>query len=365
MKVLHYVDENRLAWMEPWIQLLKELEKCGVGNHVVCRSGGTLSAGLARENIEHSIYVPVAQWLPAVAYGLGRLIDRVKPDLIHTRLSAAAAIGGYWGLRKNVPVVSTFDKYPKEKYYRHSDVAVGCSSAVTAHIRSLKLKRAFLTETILNPVLSEKYARDVETRRQFRRQFPVHDDETVILGMGRLVDWKAWDDYLRAVALLPKDVKAHFWLVGSGPEETSLKELARLLELEHRVRFFPFVADVRPWLWASDLFVQTSKKPEGFSLMLIEAMAAGVVPIATDIGGTLDIVEDGENGLLFRPSDVKFLSGLMMRGMDAALRRKLSENASKSAAEVNVSRIAAQTVALYKRTLQISNERSLCAGKKS
>lgn len=99
--------------------------------------------------------------------------------------------------------------------------------------------------------------------------------------------------------------------------------------------------------------------------MLIEAMAAGAVPIATNIGGTLDIVEDGENGLLFRPSDVKFLSCLIMQGMDLALRQKLSEKASKSAAEVSVSRIAVQTVALYKRTLQIVNERILRTGKKS
>ncbi|MGI6075917.1 MAG: glycosyltransferase [Pyramidobacter sp.] len=361
MRVLHYVDENRLAWMMPWIQLLKELEKCGVENHVVCRSGGTLSDELTRENVEHYTYNPVAQWLPAAAFGVGRLIDRVKPDLIHTRLSAAAALGGYWGQRKKVPVLSTFDKYPKAKYYRHSDVLIGCSSAVTAHVKSLGLKHAFLTETILNPVLAERYSRDDETRRQFRRQHSVGDDETVVLGMGRFVDWKAWDDYLRAVALLPTDVKAHFWLVGSGPEEANLKKLARLLKVEERVQFFPFAADVRPWLWSADLFVQTSKEPEGFSLMLIEAMAAGAVPLATNIGGTLDIVRDGQNGLLFSPSDIKFLSELMVRGMDGAWRRELSECASKSAAEVNVREVARQTVALYEKTLRMAKERGRSA----
>lgn len=361
MKVLHYVDENRLAWMMPWIQLLKELEKWGVENHVVCRSGGTLSDELTRENVEHSTYTPVAQWLPSVAFGLGRLIDRVKPDLIHTRLSAAAALGGYWGQKKKIPVLSTFDKYPRARYYRHSDVLIGCSSAVTAHVRSLGLKHAFLTETVLNPVLSERYSRDDETHRRFRRRHSVDDDETVVLGMGRFVAWKAWDDYLRAVALLSTDVKARFWLVGSGPEEARLKKLARLLKLEERVQFFPFAADVRPWLWASDLFVQTSKEPEGFSLMLIEAMAAGAVPLATNIGGTLDIVKDGENGLLFRPSDVKSLSALMMRAMNPALRRKLSQAASRSAAEVSVNKVARQTAALYEKTLCIAQERASSA----
>ena len=113
MKVLHYVDENRLAWMMPWIQLLKELEKWGVENHVVCRSGGTLSDELTRENVEHSTYTPVAQWLPSAAFGLGRLIDRVKPDLIHTRLSAAAALGGYWGEKKRSRCFRPLTNIPK------------------------------------------------------------------------------------------------------------------------------------------------------------------------------------------------------------------------------------------------------------
>ena len=365
MKILHYVDENRLAWMAPWIQLLKELEKRGVQNAVLCREGGTLSQELVKSGIAVFTYTPPAQWLPVFTSGIGKIVDQVKPDLIHTRLSSAAYLGGYWGRKKNIPVVSTFDKYPKAKYYKNSDVLIGCSSAVTAHIKKLKLPRARLIATILNPVLSKYYTRDLSARQKCRQSLGVKPGECVVLGMGRLVGWKAWDDFLRAIALIPEREGYHFWLVGSGAEEKKLRGLAAQLGIRNRIRFFPFAADVRPWLWAADLFVQSSKEPEGFSLMLIEAMAAGVVPIATNIGGTLDIVKDGENGLLFRPSDVKFLSGLMMRGMDAALRQKLSENASKSAAEVSVSRIAVQTVALYKRTLQTADERALCTGKKS
>ncbi len=355
MRVLHYVDTNHLAWMAPWIHLLKELEARGVQNYVLCREGSTLSPALAKAGISSEEYDPPPEWLPVAALGVGKIIDRLKPDLIHTRLSAAAALGGYWGRKKGVPVLSTFDKYPKARYYKNADVLIGCSSAVTAYIKSLHLPHASAVETILNPVLAKHYLRNESFRADFRHKMGVCN-EIVVLGMGRFVAWKAWDDYLRAIALVPPEMDIRFWLVGGEAEdrniERSLRDLAKDLGIGNRVEFFPFASDVRPWLWASDIFVQTSKEPEGFSLMLLEAMAAGLMPIATNIGGTLDIVKDGENGLLIKPCAPCELAAAIKRARNAVFREDLAQNAVKSAAEVNVSRIAEETLKVYEKTLE-------------
>ena len=358
MRVLHYVDENRLAWMVPWIQLLKELEKHNVENWVLCRKGGTLQGALDKARIKNLQYNPFAQWLPAADFGAARAIEHVNPDLIHTRLSAAAAIGGYWGRKMGIPVLSTFDKYPKAHYYKNSDVLIGCSSAVTQHIKSLNLPYAKITTTILNPVMAERYTRDEKVRNDFRLKMGVGRDEIVVLGMGRLVDWKAWDDYLRAAASVPADLNIKFWLVGSGQEEKTLHKLSEELKVEHRVQFYPFAADVRPWLWSADIFVQTSRKPEGFSLMLIEAMASGLFPIATNIGGTLDIISDGIHGLLVSPGDVQAISAAIMKASNGEFRIPAAANAQKSAAEINVEKIAAQTLEVYKKTLTVFGRKS-------
>ena len=353
MKVLHYVDENCLVWMAPWIQLLLELGHLGVQNSVLCRRGGTLAEALRASGITAYEYDPVAQWWPAINRGIGRIIKTASPDLIHTRLSAAAKLGGWWGRRAGIPVISTFDKYPKARYYKNSDVLIGCSSAVTAHIKTLDLPHAAMTSTILNPVLAERYARDEKIRALFRAEKGITDDETVVLGMGRFVGWKAWDDYLRAIAMLPRELPLRFWLVGGGDQEHSLHRLAQELAIEDRVQFYPFASDVRPWLWAADVFVQTSREPEGFSLMLIEAMASGTAPIATNIGGTLDIVRDNENGFLFAPGDADTLAKLIRKISEPELRTRLSQKAVFSACEVNVEKIAAQTLQLYEKTLTL------------
>lgn len=360
MRVLHYVDENKLAWMVPWIQLLKELEKHNVENWVLCRKGGTLHSALDEAHIQNLQYNPVAQWFPAADLGAARAIEHVNPDLIHTRLSAAARIGGYWGQKKGIPVLSTFDKYPKARYYKNSDILIGCSSAVTQHIRTLNLPHAKLVTTILNPVLTERYVRNEKVRNAFRSKMGVSSDDVVVLGMGRFVDWKAWDDYLRAVALLPCGINMKFWLVGGGQEENSLRNLAHELKIDSRLAFYPFAPDVRPWLWAADIFVQTSREPEGFSLMLLEAMASGLCPIATNIGGTLDIISEGINGLLIRPGDIHALSAAILKATDRKFRTLSSENAKKSAAKVNVEKIADETLEVYEKTLTVFRRRNKC-----
>lgn len=356
MRVLHYVDAFKLAWMEPWFGLLKELEKLGVENVVLCRGGGVLESELKGHGFRGFFYTPPAQWLPALAFGVGRVIRTVRPDLIHTRLSAAAMLGGWWGRHLKVPVLSTFDKYPKARYYRNSDVLIGCSSAVTEYVKSLSLPRAKAMETILNPIEPERYLHDDAVRADFRREMGVRDDEVVVLGMGRFVGWKAWDDYLRAIALLSDLGHFRFWLVGGGDEgrrdqEGALRELAKELGIAERVEFFPFADDVRPWLWGADVFVQPSKEPEGFSLMLAEAMAAGLPPVTTAIGGALDIVRDGVSGLLVPPQSPVDLASALRRMADAEFRVKLAHGARRSAAEVSAGRVAAQTFELYERVL--------------
>lgn len=353
MRVLHYVDENNLAWSAPWIQLLKAMGKLGVENIVACRSGGTLSGLLDDARILNFCYDPIAQWLPAFTFDLGKIVDRVRPDIIHTRLSSAARLGGYWGRKKGIPVISTFDKYPKAKYYKDSDVLIGCSSAVTEHVKKLDLPRARALFTVLNPVLVEYYARDEKVRSEHRAKLGLAPDDVAVIGMGRFVAWKGWDDYLSAVASITDVPNLKFILVGSGEEEKKMRELACNLGVEKRVAFFPFAADVRPWLWAADIFVQPSYEPEGFSLMLVEAMASGLPPVVTDIGGTPDIVENGKNGITFAPRDVDGLKNGILSLLDRGVRERMAHAALTSLDAVKVDVIAEQTLEVYKRTLRL------------
>ena len=356
MKILHYVDENRLAWGETWIQLIKELAVHHVENLVVCKSGGTLEKRLYAEGVLcDTCDVPVA-CLPWTAPKLGRIISDFKPDIIHTRLSSAARIGGWWGKHCGVPVVSTIDKYPKAYYYKNSVAIIPCSTAVRDHMAKIGFKDSVMT-VIHNPIDVKRYLGNNTERTSKRKELGIADDELVVLAAGRFVDWKGFEFVIKAFSELLKTHPDMFRLtrlciVGDGPERQNYTNLINSLCLNNKIKLYPFAQDIRPWLWCADLFVQPSQEPEGFSLMLLEAMATGLPAIATAIGGTTDIICDGENGWLTRISDYLELSEKIYIAISQpeSLKR-IAKAAQNAAATFNVADIAVETINLYEKIL--------------
>jgi len=348
MKVLHYVNEGHLAWAKPWMQLLDALRDLGVENVIMCPEKGPLTTMAKANKFETKNFTPPVSWIPSISFKAKKIIDEVDPDLIHTRLSSAAAIGGYWGRKCKVPVLATIDKYPKVKYYRNVSHLVGCSRAVTEHIVNAGIPPDKVS-TIHNPILYDRYKKDLETRDKLRKEEGILPNNSVILGAGRFVDWKAFDVLLSSVSKLKDMNNWTLWLVGDGPERKKLVSMVKDLGLTERVKFWGFASDVRPFLWASDLFIQPSNKPEGFSLMLLEAMAAELPVIATSIGGTLDIVDEGENGWMVGPNDVKGLASLIRQALESENLRNLGENASLKASLFSSDRIASDYYDLYSR----------------
>lgn len=122
----------------------------------------------------------------------------------------------------------------------------------------------------------------------------------------------------------PAHPEARLVIVGSGPMRAELQ--AASCEGCH---FEPAVADVAPWLRALDVFVLPSLS-EALSNSLMEAMACGCCPIASDVGGNPELVRDGETGLLFPAGSSAGLAAkleLVLR--DAGLRGRLAEAASR------------------------------------
>jgi glycosyltransferase involved in cell wall biosynthesis len=355
LKILHYVDENNLVWARPWLQLIKYLEDSGLRNHIMCRPGGSLDTLISENNIGLSTYKPLISSLPQLCLGVSSSIKKVNPDLIHTRLSSAALIGGYWGKHMGVPVVSTIDKYPKRKYYLDSDMLIPCSSAVASHMKSLGFSDSAM-RLIYNPVNMDEYQKDISQREDFRRKHDVDKDDFIILGAGRFVDWKGFDSLIRACAKLREMNQLQenwkLWLVGDGPEMPRYKKYVSDFALNEKTTFWGFQSDIKQFLWAADIFVQPSREPEGFSLMLLEAMAAGLPAAATAIGGTLDIIDDDRSGWLFQPDDVQKLTLILRRVLLETSLDRYSVNAQKKAENFSVEKIGDQTIRFYENVIR-------------
>jgi glycosyltransferase involved in cell wall biosynthesis len=165
---------------------------------------------------------------------------------------------------------------------------------------------------------------------------------------------KGINDYLKAIALLAGPfAEARFVIVGDGASRRELEEQARLLGLAGRVVFTGTRLDVAAILSQAAISVAPSLS-EGLSNVVLESMAAGVPVVATRVGGTPEILDDGVTGLLVPPCDAPALAGAIGRLLgNEALARRLGEAArARAVNRFSMHHMVRQTEGLYRALLR-------------
>ena len=198
-----------------------------------------------------------------------------------------------------------------------------------------------------------------DQRRARRAALGFGKADIVVAMVGRLVPWKGHEVYLDALAYLASSVPTLAGLiVGNDPSADQayrqrLAQRVRAAGLEARVRWLPWQEDLRAIYDACDIFVQASVKPEPFGLVILEAMAAGKPVIATAAGGVVDVVTDGDTGLLVPPGDAGELSSAIHRLIrDQALATTLAQRAARRVKQsFTMERNAAQVMDVYRQLL--------------
>lgn len=142
-----------------------------------------------------------------------------------------------------------------------------------------------------------------------RRRRTAPSRRPVVGTVARFDPQKQLDVLVRAVAGLA-DVSLH--LVGDGPERGRLHDLVHAFGMEQRTVFHGWVDDTRQLLDEMDVFVLPSRH-EAFPLAVLEAMAAGVPVVATDVGSVSDVVVDGRTGVLVPSGDADALGAAVQR----------------------------------------------------
>jgi len=166
-----------------------------------------------------------------------------------------------------------------------------------------------------------------------KQKLGIGDGEKVIITASRLVEKNAVGDVIDAMQYLPENTK--FLVLGSGELEESLESQVKSLKLQNRVLFVGNVPNDRvpEYLAISDVFVRPSLS-EGLGNSFLEAMAAGVPVIGTNVGGIPDFLKDGETGLFCEVRNPESIAKKVKIILDDKnLRQKLIANAKKLVAE--------------------------------
>lgn len=122
--------------------------------------------------------------------------------------------------------------------------------------------------------------------------------------VGRLTEYKRPDRFIAALAEIARALpRVRAVMIGDGPDAPALQAQARSLGIASNVQFLGKRADVDQLLAQSRVFLLTSRW-EGVSIAMLEAMAAGAVPVVADVGDLADSVENGVTGFIVAPQDI-------------------------------------------------------------
>jgi len=308
------------------------------------------------------VHVPCPDGLNVkILTGLGTLVRRLRPEVIHCYNPRAMLYGGLvaraLGVRATLGSLSAFACLTPDGDYRFLPQRLFSTS------RRNRLRNRFCCRLVgavvtVSPTLGRNFCRynGVDTRRlrvvsygvdaakfarvtpaetaELRRSLELPPEAVVVGSVGRLVEQKDYPTQLRAFALAAARHPALVMLlVGDGPLRGELERLAAELGVTDRVRFAGHREDVPVVLRALDIFCLASKF-EPYGVALLEAKGAGVAIVATRVNEVAEILSEGSVGVLVPPEDPAAMGeAFAALAADAARRRELGARAAREAAE--------------------------------
>lgn len=187
-----------------------------------------------------------------------------------------------------------------------------------------------------------------------RRRPQALADASIVIGtVGLLRPEKNLRILLEAFAHVHRrDRKARLLIVGSGEMKAELLQLAVGLQVADACIFQESVTEPADWMRAIDVFVLPSLS-EGFSNSLLEAMACGCCPVASRVGGTPELVRDGDCGILFETGNVAQLAdSLIFLASNPGERQRMADSATAYVYEhFTIERASGRLAEIYRELL--------------
>ncbi len=285
----------------------------------------------------------------ALASKLVEVVETYGVEILHAHYAVPHAVSAVLAremLGNGVKVLTTLhgtdvtlvgqDKsyLPATRYgIRKSDGVTAVSNDLAAQTRALCM--ACDIEVIYNFVDTERYRPRPceETRAHFAQE-----GEKVLLHVSNFRPVKRPDVVVKIFAQVAAAMPSRLWLVGDGPELAGAEALARELGVGDRVHALGQRRAIEQILPCADLFLLPSAQ-ESFGLAALEAMACGVPPVASNVGGLPEVVEDGISGILGDPDHADLLASRAIellqdqkayRAMAAAARLRAVEHFDRS-----------------------------------
>lgn len=333
------------------------------GHEAYCISaGGALVSSLKETGAEHyqlpvdkKSFFSVLSCVEKVA----QVIRDKKIDLVHARSRVPAWIAYLACRRTETKFITTCHGY----YAKHFGSNVMGWGSVCI-VPSVVIGRHMIEDFGVSEDRIRVIPRGVDLRAFiYNPKLSDEKGEFVVAMIGRITPLKGHMYFLKAAAKLNRLIPRLKIIIAGSPPRKKPKYLDDLLTLTRRfglemcVNFIGNRKDIPSLLSGIDCLVMASTAQEAFGRVIIEAQAVGVPVVATRVGGIVDVVEDGQTGLMVDPCDGEAICRAVLKiykdkELAAGLRRKAREKVEKN---YSLDLMAERTIELYKRELAKKN----------
>ena len=306
---------------------------------------------------------------PFAVAALAGVIRRERVDLVHTNTIhnlygwAAARVMGrphVWHVREIVWQNPTLLKLERHLALRHSARVIVTSNAVAAMFEKGGRRPSHVVQ-IANGVDVGRFAPAGDA--PVRADFGIAADAPLVGAAARMDVWKGLEDFIDAAAIVHAARPAVRFVIAGGAiaglesYEQALRARASALRLDGVLSFagWKYGPDRMPGFYRSlDVFVLPSREAEPFGLVVLEAMAARTPVVATAHGGPLEILTDGETGMLTPPRDPQAMANAILTLIDDPTKRQALGAAARARVEAHydIAATVRRIEALYGEVLQ-------------
>ena len=295
---------------------------------------------------------------PAIIFYILRLIREIKPDIIHTHLFQPRVYTTIAHLFNKQSILIT-QKHSIVNPKKHNIfillemISLRMNKKVIAISESVKKSLTKYEFIPRNKIFVLPNCIDYQAfNKAILRDSIKNINEIVIGTVGRLEKVKGINYLLFAMKIiLAKYPHTRLEIIGDGSQAGELVEISKKLGISNSVKFFGKFTDVIPFYNKMDIFILPSVL-EGFGIVLLEAMAAGLPVVASDVDGIKEVVIHGESGILIPPKNPDAIASAVIQLIEnPQLVNKLVENGLKRAQLFDVKEHVMKLESLYSNLL--------------
>ena len=299
-------------------------------------------------NLSASPLVFTLSSLPFIFFKSLALVRKEKINIVHCQGFLSSVLGFLLFKLTGAPYVVTVQRLEsksnpfKNFIYRQAAVCIGASRAIGQYFKEIGCQNV---EVIPNGIDLNRFE-NLERKK---------GEKFTIMTVARLEKVKGIEYLIRAFDSLRFDLRgrSNLLIIGDGSEKRSLEGLVEKLGLKDKVRFLGEIPNeqIPSYLATADCFVLPSLK-EGFGIVILEAQAAGIPVIGTKVGGILDLIKDGQTGILVEPGNPEDISRAISRVYaDQDFSHSLIQNAKIELKKYSWRNIAEKVYQIYQHTV--------------